>query len=127
MKRLLAHLIFALLAMPVLALQHPCPLPPAVVVDDFVIEGTAGKGEQALRSSQVSLYSQGKLVRRVAADAEGRFTLDHLSPGVYRLSIQGLGYFDVKVVVTAVKTLEQRRYYWFHDFKGCLGWGFSTN
>ena len=127
MKGLLAYLIFASLAVPSFALQTSCPSVPVLVVDDYVIEGTAAKDETLLRSTQVSLYSKSRLVRRVAADADGRFTLDHLSPGVYRLSIQGLGNFDVKVVVTAVKPLQQHGYYSFYNFKGCLGWGFDTN
>ncbi|MGH9637338.1 MAG: carboxypeptidase-like regulatory domain-containing protein [Candidatus Angelobacter sp.] len=127
MKRLLAYVIFASLAVPSVAVQTSCPSVSALVVDDYVIEGTATNGETLLRFAQVSLYSQGKLVRRATADADGRFTFDHLSPGVYRLSIQGLGNYDVKVVVTAVKTLQQRPYYWFYNFKGCLGWGSDTN
>jgi hypothetical protein len=127
MKRLVAHLVLALFTLPSLALHRSCPAVPTLLVDDYVIEGTAMKGETFLRS-QVSLYSKGKLVRRATADADGRFTLDHLSPGIYRLSIQGLGNYDVKVVVTAVRTLQQRYYYFFGRTRnGCLNWGFSTN
>jgi hypothetical protein len=128
MKRLFAHLAFALFTLPSLALQHSCPAPPALVVDDYVIEGTATKGETLLRLAQVSLYSQGRLVRRATADAEGRFIIDHLSPGVYRLSIQRLGNYDVRVVVTAVRRLPQRGNYFFDRTRnGCLNWGFNTN
>jgi hypothetical protein len=128
MKRLFAHLVFTLFTLPTLALQHSCPAAPALVVDDYVIEGTAIKGETLLRSTQASLYSKGKLVRRATADADGRFTLDHLSPGVYRLSVQGLGNYDVKVVVTAVRRLQQRLYYFFYRTRnGCLHWGVNTN
>jgi hypothetical protein len=128
MKGLLACVIFASLAVPSFALQTSCPLVPALIVDDYVIEGTATKDETLLLSTQVSLYSKGKLVRRVHADADGRFTLDHLSPGVYRLSIQRLGNYDVKVVVTAVRTLQQRRYYFFGRTRNsCLHWGVSTD
>ena len=128
MKGLLAYVIFASLAVPGLALQASCPSAPALVVDDYIIEGTAARGKTLLRSAQVSLYSKGKLMRRVAADAGGRFTFDHLSSGDYRLSIQRLGNYDVKVVVTAVRTLEQRRYYFFSRTRnGCLNWGFNTN
>jgi hypothetical protein len=109
-------------------LSPSCPSVPTLVVDDFVIEGVAIKGEQLLRSAQVSLYSQGKLVRRVATDEAAHFTLDHLSPGAYRLSIHGLGSFEVKVVATAVETLKQRRHYGFSKARnGCLSWGFSTD
>ncbi|HSK43174.1 MAG TPA: carboxypeptidase-like regulatory domain-containing protein [Candidatus Binatia bacterium] len=128
MKRLFAHLVFALFTLPTLALQHSCPAVPTLLVDDHVIEGTTTKDETILRSTQVSLYSKGKLVSRATADADGRFTLDNLWPGVYRLSIQRLGNYDVKVVVTAVRTLQQRRYYFFGKTRnGCLHWGFSTN
>jgi hypothetical protein len=80
-------------------------------------------------SEQSTCYEcEGNLVRRATADADGRFTLDDLSPGVYRLSIQRLGNYDVKVVVTAVRALQQRRYYSFGRTRnGCLHWGFSTN
>lgn len=128
MKRLLSHLVIALFTLPTLALQRSCPAVTALVVDDYVIEGTAINGEMLLRYAEVFLYSKGKLVRRATADADGRFTLDHLAPGVYRLSIQGLGNFDVKVVVTAVKTLQQRGYYFFGRTRnGCLNWGVNTN
>lgn len=128
MKRLVTHLVLALFTLPNLALQRSCPAVPTLQVDDYVIEGTAIRGETFLRSAQVSLYSKGKLVRRATVDADGSFTLDHLSPGVYRLSIQHLGNYDVKVVVTAVRTLQQRRYYFFGRTRnGCLHWGFSTN
>jgi len=128
MKGLLPYVIFASLTIPSFAFQHSCPPVPTLVVDDYVIEGTAIKGETLLRSTQVSLFSKGKLVRRATADAEGRFTLDHLSPGVYRLSIQRLGNYDVKVVVTAVRRLPQRGNYFFGRTRnGCLHWGFSTD
>jgi hypothetical protein len=128
MKRPFAHLVIALFTLPILALPPSCPAVPPLVVDDYVIEGTAIKRETLLGSAQVSLYSKGKLVRSATVDADGRFTLDHLSPGVYRLSIQGLGNFDVKVVVTAVKTLQQRGYYFFGRTRnGCLNWGVNTN
>ena len=128
MKRLFARLVLALFTLPTLALQHSCPAVPSLVVDDYVINGTALKGETLLPSTQVSLYSKGKLMRRATADEDGHFTLDHLSPGVYRLSIQRVGNYDVKVVVTAVRTLQQRRYYFFGRTRnGCLHWGFSTN
>jgi hypothetical protein len=128
MKRLVAHLIFASFTLPSLSLQHRCPEVPTLVVDDYVIEGTAIKHETLLGSAQVSLYSKGKLVRSATVDADGRFTLDHLSPSVYRLSIPRLGNYDVKVVVTAVRTLEQRRYYFFGRTRnGCLNWGVSTD
>ena len=128
MKRLFAYLVFASCTLPTLALQHSCPAVPTLVADDYVIEGTATKDETLLRSAQVSLYSKAKLVRRVTTDADGRLILDHLSAGVYRLSIQGLGNYDVKIVVTAVRTLQQRRYYSFGSTRnGCLHWGFSTN
>ncbi|HET7749354.1 MAG TPA: hypothetical protein VFK81_08235 [Terriglobales bacterium] len=129
MKTLLHYLIFVLIAVPGFALQQPCSSPPALVVHgDFVIEGTAYTGEQPLRLAQVSLYSRHKLVRRVATDAEARFMIDHLSPGICRLSIQRLGSFNVKVVTTAVEELQQRRYYFFSRSRnGCLNWGFDTN
>jgi len=128
MKRLFAHLVFAFFTLPTLARQYPCPAAPPLVVDDYVIEGTAIKGETLLGSAQISLYARGKLVRRVTTDGDGRFTLDHLSPGVYRLSIQGLGNYDVKVVVTAVRRLPQRGNYFFGRTRnGCLNWGFNTN
>jgi hypothetical protein len=128
MTRLFAHLVFALFTLQTLALQTSCPAAPPLVVDDYVIEGTAIKGETLLRSTQVSCYSKGKLVRRVTTDGDGRFTLDHLSPGVYRLSIHGLGNYDVKVVVTAVRWLPQRGNYFFGRTRnGCLHWGFSTD
>jgi len=128
MKRLFARLVFALFTLPTLALQHSCPEVPTLVVDDYVIEGTSAKGETLLGSAQISLYARGKLVRRATADANGHFTLDHLSPGVYRLSIQRLGNYDVKVVVTAVRELPQRGNYFFGRTRnGCLNWGFNTN
>ena len=129
MKSLLYCLIFTVTVVPGVALQQPCSSPPALVVHgDFVIEGTAYAGDQPLRFVQVSLYSRRKLVRRVATDAESRFTIDHLLPGIYRLSIQRLGSFDVKVVTTAVERLQQRRYYNFGRTRnGCLHWGFSTD
>jgi len=129
MKSLLYPFIFASIVVPGVALQQPCSSPPALVVNgDFVIEGTAYTGEQPLLFAQVSLYSRRKLVRRVATDAESRFTIDHLSPGIYRLYIERLGGFDVKVATTAVESLKQRRYYNFGRTRnGCLHWGFSTN
>ena len=128
MKRLFAHLVFALFTLPTLARQHSCPAVPTLVVDDYVIEGTSAKGETLLGSAQISLYARGKLVRHATADEKGRFALDHLSPGVYRLSIQGLGNYDVKVVVTAVRELPQRGNYFFGSTRnGCLHWGFNTN
>jgi hypothetical protein len=127
MKRLLVYLIFASLASPSFALQSGCSPPPTLIVDDYVIEGSAMNGEELLRSTPVSLYSRGKLVRRVVTDREARFTLDNLSRSDYRLSIQGLGSFNLKVVVTAVEPAHQRRYYGFSKWKGCLNWGFSTN
>jgi len=127
MKRLFV-LVLALFTLPSLALQRSCPAVPTLEVDDYVIEGTAIKSETFLRSAQVSLYSKDKLVRRTTVDADGRFTFDHLSPGVYRLSIERVGNYDVKVVVTAVRTLQQRRYYFFGRTRNrCLNWGFSTN
>jgi hypothetical protein len=129
MKSLLYYVIFASIAAPGVAQQQPCSPPPALVVHgDFVIEGAAYTGEQPLRFAQVSLYSRHKLVRRVATDAESRFTIVHLSPGIYRLYIQRLGSFDIKVATTAVENLKQRRYYNFgRSTNGCLHWGFSTN
>jgi hypothetical protein len=129
MKSLLYCLIFIVIVVPSVALQQPCSAPPALVVDgDFVIEGTAYTGEEPLRFAQISLYSRHKLMRRVATDAESRFTIDHLSPGIYRLYIQRLGSFDVTVATTAVENLKQRRYYNFgRSTNGCLHWGFSTN
>ena len=128
MKRLFAHLVLALFTLPTLALQHSCPAVPTLVVDDYVIEGTSAKGETLLGSAQISLFELGKLVRRVTTDGDGRFTLDHLSPGVYRLSIQRLGNYDVKVVVAAVRELPQRGNYFFGRARnGCLNWGFNTN
>jgi hypothetical protein len=129
MKSLLYYLIFAFVAVPAVALQQPCSTSPALVVTrDFAIEGTAYKGEQPLRYVQVSLYSQGKLVHRVSTDAEARFMIDHLKPGIYRLYIQRLGSFDVKVATTSVERLQQRRYYNFGRTRnGCLYWGFTTD
>jgi hypothetical protein len=127
MKRLLAYLIFALLALPNFALPPDCSPLPTVIINDYIIEGRATNGEGLLRSAQVSLYSQGKLVRRVVTDWEAQFTLDHLSRGDYRLSIQGLGSFNVRVVVTAVEPPQQLRHYGFSKRNGCLTWGFSTN
>jgi len=129
MNNLLYYLVLTSIVVPGVAQQQPCSSPSALVVDgDFVIEATAHTGEQPLRFAQVSLYSRRKLVRRVATDAEARFTIDHLSPGIYRLYIQRLGSFDVKVVTTAVESLQQRRYYNFGRTRnGCLHWGFSTN
>jgi hypothetical protein len=125
MQRLLAYLIFAL-AVPSFASQSPCSQLPTLPVNEFVIEGTAFKGEQLLRFTQVSLYSQGKLVQRVVTDGEAKFVLDHLSPGVYQLSIQGLGSFRVRVM-TLVEPLWQHSYYSFGATNGCLSWGTDTN
>jgi hypothetical protein len=61
MKRLFAHLVIALFTLPILALPPSCPVVPTLVVDDYVIEGTAIDGETLLRFAQVSLYSKGKL------------------------------------------------------------------
>jgi|ERR1051326_9306889 len=129
MKSPLYYLILALIAVPAVALQQPCSASPVLVVTrDFVIEGTAYKGEQPLRYVQVSLYSQGKIVRHVSTNGEARFMIDHLEPGIYRLYIQRLGSFDVKVVTTSVEAMEQRRYYNFGRTRnGCLHWGFSTD
>jgi hypothetical protein len=128
MKGLLPYVVFASLAIPSFAFQSSCPAVPTLVVDDYVIEGTSAKGETLLGSGQIFLYARGKLVRRVTTDGDGLFTLDHLSPGVYRLSIQRLGNYDVKVVVTAVRRLPQRGNYFFGRTRnGCLNWGFNTN
>ena len=128
MKRLFAHLVFASFTLPSLALQHRCPEVSTLVVDDYVIEGTATERATLLGSAPVSLFSKGKLVRRATVDANGRFTLDHLSPGIYRLSIPRVGNYDVKVVVTAVRDLPQRGYYFFSRTRnGCLYWGVNTN
>jgi hypothetical protein len=45
--------------------------------------------------------------------------------GTYRLSIQGVGSFEVKVVPT--DPLKQGRYYGFALINGCRSWGFSTD
>lgn len=128
MKRLFAHLVFASFTLPSLALQHRCPEAPTLVVDDYVIEGIAMERATLPGSAQVSLLSKGKLVRQATVNADGHFTLDHLSPGVYRLSIPRVGNYDVKVVATTVRTLHQRGYYFFSRTRnGCLNWGVNTN
>jgi hypothetical protein len=125
MKRMLSLLILAL-AVPSLS-QSRCPSPGTLVVDvDYIIEGAASKDGQPLwGGAEVSLYSRGKLVRGTATDWQGHFTLDHIPVGTYRLSIQGVGSFDVKVVPT--DPFKQRRYYGFALTDGCRIWGFSTN
>jgi hypothetical protein len=126
MTRLLTFLIFASLAVPGLS-QSRCPSLSTLVVDvDYIIEGTASKDGQPLwGGAEVSLYSRGKLVRGGATDWQGGFTLDHLPVGTYRLSIQGVGSFDVKVVPS--DPFKQRRHYGFALTNGCRTWGFSTN
>jgi hypothetical protein len=127
MQKLLAHFFFASLAVSSFANQHPCPSLPTLLVREFVIEGAAFKGEQRLSFAQVSLYSRGKFVQHVVTDDEARFTLDHLSPGVYRLSIQGLGSFSVRVI-TLVEPLGQHAYFSFGKTTGgCLHWGSNTD
>ena len=127
MRKCPAHVVLVSLTAACFGLPPSCTLP-TLIVDDYVIEGSAIKGGQPLRSTLVSLYSQGKLIRRLSTDAQGRFTLDRLKWGMYRLSIQELGTFDIKVVVTAVEELRQRRYHSFYQMEdGCLGWGFSAN
>lgn len=137
MTRLLSLLIFASLAVPSFS-QSRCEPPPPLVIDvDYIIEGFAPTDDQPLwrkaavdgqplwAEAGVSLYARGKLVRSVAADWQGRFTLDHLPLGDYRLSIQGVGNFGVKVVPT--DPFKQRRYYGFGLYNGCPTWGFTTN
>ncbi len=85
------------------------------------------KNDEILSATNVFLYSHGKLVRHVATDSQGQFVLDHLSPGAYQLSIQGLGSFNVKVMPWAGKTLPQREHYTFSRINGCLNWGSSTD
>jgi hypothetical protein len=125
--RFLVCLLLASLASTAVARQPDCPSPPTVIVDDYVIQGSAANDQGPRPWTEVSLYSRGKLVRRVVTDANAQFTFDNLSWGTYRLSIQGVGSFPMKVEVTAVKPPHQRYYYGFSKMRGCLSWGFSTN
>jgi hypothetical protein len=126
-KNFVVCLMFALPATPSFALPHDCESVPAIVVDDYVIEGQAIKNGQILSATNVSLYSYRKLVRQIDTDNQAQFIFDHLSPGAYQLSIHGLGSFNVKVVPLAGKTLPQREHYTFSRMNGCLNWVSSTN
>lgn len=125
--KLLVHFLILLAALPALAQQpqSKCEALSFVPVNNFFINGTAYDHDHPLYFTQVSLYSHKKLIRRIFTDPEAGFTL-YLMPGSYRLVIQGLGSFDLRVVATSSE--KQTRYYTFYKSgSGCLSWGFNMN
>lgn len=82
------------------------------------------KDGKPLQFAEVRLYSGGKIVQHVSTDEQGRFLLENLSVGRYRLWFKGMGLFTIEV--TPPHVMQQAHYGFSSDF-GCLGWGAGTN
>lgn len=141
MKKRLALLILAALApaFPVAAqtAQTKCSSPPTVRVfdvrvtraddtlrSDRVIDGKASKDGRPLQFAQVRLYFGGKIVQHVSTDEQGRFLVENLSVGRYRLWFKGMGTF--KIAVTPPRMMQQA-HYGFSSDHGCLDWSADAN
>lgn len=85
---ILTLLLFASLA---LLAQQPSGNKPSISGEIFgqVVDSTSG---EKLEFAAVSLYMGEKLVNGTITNAHGRFSLDQVAPGKYRVSIQFVGY-----------------------------------
>ena len=91
---------------------------------DRVIDGTACKDSEPLRSAEVRLYSGKKLIQHTTTDAHGHFLLENLRLGRYTLWFEGLGSFGIEV---ALPSISQQAFYAFTSRHGCLSWGYSSD
>jgi len=62
-----------------------------------VIGGTVELKHKPLKLASVRLYSGDKLIRHGATDNRGRFEIDHLGFGEYRLVVSGWGSANVEI------------------------------
>jgi hypothetical protein len=91
---------------------------------DRVIDGTASKDSEPLRSAKIYLYSGKKLVQRTTTDAHGHFLLENLRLGHYTLSFEGMGSFSIEVMPPR---FSQQSSYDFSSLHGCLSWGETSD
>jgi hypothetical protein len=137
MKNRFALFILVAAAPVVTAAQAKCSSPATVSISDVrvtragdtlrsdrVIDGKALKDGKPLQFAEVRLYSGGKIVQRSGTDEQGRFLLENLSEGRYRLWFKGMGVFTIEVTPTH---MTQQAQYGFSSDHGCLGWGADTN
>lgn len=129
-------LLALVLPAPLPGISQCSPLPTLRILDrgisasgntsgmDRSIEGTAFKDGYPLRFAEVRLYSDGKIVQSIFTDEHGRFLLEGLHLGFYKLSLDGIGVFSLEV---AAPKFTQQFYYGFSSNHGCLSWGFDSN
>jgi hypothetical protein len=138
MKRFfLLALVLIVGAAPLMS-QTKCGSPPAVTVSDVhfargggtlttdrAIDGAASREGRPLAKAPVRLYEDGKVIRTTVTDEHGRFLLDHLRVGHFRLVILGVSAFDVEV--TPPHMAQQALYTFFQTHDGCPAWGADSN
>lgn len=140
MKKRFAILVLAALAWAFSAAQTAqtkCSSPPTVRVSDVrvtragdtlrsdrVIDGKALKDGKPLQFAEVRLYSGQKILQRASTDEQGRFLLENLSMGRYRLWFEGMGAFTIEVTPPHIM---RQAHYGFSSDHVCLDWGADTN
>jgi len=94
----LKSLLFLVLTCASVAFPCDDPRLQNAVIGGDEIEATAfRKPGKPLRSAVVRLYLDKKLAWTGATDKNGRFRIEHLNPGKYRLSIAGWGSTEVEL------------------------------
>src|SRR5271167_4411994 len=69
----------------------------SVEIGGDTISGFVSKARKPLKSVSVRLYSRGKVVGTDRTNNEGRFTIYHVSPGTYTLSVTRWGSTTVRI------------------------------
>lgn len=123
-------LIILLISEPLLAAECRDTQRRSVEIGGDAISGYVAKSaRKPLRGALVRLYAGNDLVATDHTNHEGRFTLRHLSPGKYRLSVTDWGETTVEVNPKRDRPFLPQQPAWGITLSdsGCVDWGMSLD